>query len=312
MSHDSHLQHPNLHGTQYFSDNLVRLPEPDTDPDHDRLDGIDSSFVFDFESYDEPDDDRQRWTTWYDVDPLCRGPEPRPDWVVTSRGAIDTELGILKTGKEADVFLVERGDPHEPENTVVMAAKRYRGTEHRNFHRAASYTEGRSMKRSRDVRAVKRKSTWGRVVAAGEWAVSEWDALKRFWSIGLPVPYPVQIDGTEILMEWITIEGETAPRLAQTRPDRLLLESYYEQVRGALATMVQHGVVHGDLSAYNILAAGERLVIIDLPQIVDLVGNLNGMDFLMRDCANVCAWFRARGLEADEHDLFGELMAHAF
>jgi RIO kinase 1 len=303
------MSHDNLQGQQYFSDNLVRLPEPEST---DRLDGIDSSFVFDFDSYDEPDDDRQRWTTWYDVDPLCRGPEPLPDWVVTSRGAIDTELGILKTGKEADVFLLERADPHRPEEAVVMAAKRYRSTEHRTFHRAAAYMEGRSMKRSRDERAVKRKSTFGKLVAAGEWAISEWDALKRLWSMGLPVPYPVQIDGTEILMEWITHDGETAPRLAQTRPDRPLLESYFEQLRDALATMVQHGVVHGDLSAYNILAAGDRLVIIDLPQIVDLVGNLNGMDFLMRDCANVCAWFRSRGLEVDEHDLFGELLAHAY
>jgi RIO kinase 1 len=77
--------------------------------------------------------------------------------------------------------------------------------------------------------------------------------------------------------------------------------------------MVQNGVVHGDLSAYNILAQGDRLVLIDLPQVVDLVGNLNGMDYLHRDCANICAWFRARGLEtADEHALFGELMAHAY
>ena len=66
------------------------------------------SFVFDFRSYDEPDATNQRWTTWYDVEPLCRGPEPRPDWVITDRAAVDTELGILKTGKEADVFLLER------------------------------------------------------------------------------------------------------------------------------------------------------------------------------------------------------------
>ena len=276
------------------------------------LDGIDHRFVFDFESYDEPDDDRQRGTTWYDVEPLSRGPEPRPDWVVTSQGAIDTELGILKTGKEADVFLLERADPRDPERGVVMAAKRYRSSEHRTFHRAASYTEGRSMKRSRDERALKRKSTFGRQVAAGEWAISEWDALKRLWALGVPVPYPVQIDGTEILMEWITVDGETAPRLAQTRPEPALLASYFDQLRDALATMVQHGIVHGDLSAYNILAAGDRLVIIDLPQIVDLVGNLNGLDFLMRDCANICAWFRSRGLEVDEGELFGELMAHAF
>ena len=138
---------------EYVSDNLIRLPEPASvaeDRLDDTLSDIDPSFRIDFEQYDDPDDETQRWTTWYDVEPLCRGPEPRPDWVVTSRGAIDTELGILKTGKEADVFLVERADPLDPDGGVVMAAKRYRGTEHRTFHRSAAYTEGRSMKRSRD------------------------------------------------------------------------------------------------------------------------------------------------------------------
>ena len=289
-------------------------------PPPDDLADVDESFVFDFSRYDEPDGDNQRWTTWYDVEPLSRGPEPRPDWVVTSRGAIDTELGILKTGKEADVFLVERADPLEPGRGVVMAAKRYRSTEHRTFHRAAAYTEGRSMKRSRDQRALKRKSTFGRLVAAGEWAVSEWEALKRCWALGLPVPYPVQIDGQEILMEWITVPDPdaggdgvtTAPRLAQTRPAMPLLRSYFDQVTEALATLVQAGVVHGDLSPYNILAAGERLVIIDLPQVVDLVGNVNGMDYLLRDCTNVCTWFRSRGLAVDENELFSDLIAHAW
>src|SRR4051794_6616472 len=72
------------------------------------LDGVDPDFVFDFHSYDDLADG-QRWSTWLSVEPLSRGPEPRPDWLVTSQGAIDTELGILKTGKEADVHLVERG-----------------------------------------------------------------------------------------------------------------------------------------------------------------------------------------------------------
>ncbi|MGZ4486430.1 MAG: serine protein kinase RIO [Nocardioides sp.] len=283
---------------------------------------LDPRFVFDFEAYDDLPDG-QRWSTWLSVEPLCRGPQPRPDWVVTSQAAVDTDLGILKTGKEADAFLLERAVPgaerlDDPTGqSVVMVAKRYRSSEHRTFHRAAAYTEGRSMKRSRDERALKRNSTWGRIVAAGEWAVSEWDALKRCHALGLPVPYPVQIDGTEILMEWITVQDEdgttqTAPRLAQTRPRADLLASYYEQLRDALSTMVQAGIVHGDLSPYNTLAAGERLVVIDLPQVVDLVGNVNGMDFLLRDCANMCAWFRARGLAVDEHDLFGELLAHAF
>jgi RIO kinase 1 len=277
---------------------------------HPRLDGIDPSFVFDFRAYDDPDDTDQRWSTWHSVEPLCRGPEPRPDWVVTSQAAVDTDLGILKTGKEADVFLLERAEPDGP--SAVMAAKRYRGEEHRTFHRSAAYTEGRRTRNSRDTRALAKKTAHGRAVAAGQWAMAEWDSLKRLWSLGLPVPYPVQLDGTELMMEWITHDGDSAPRLAQTRPARDLLQCYFEQVRDVLGELARHGIVHGDLSPYNILAAGERLVVIDLPQVVDLVGNPAGPDFLLRDCTNVCTWFRARGLEVDEHDVFGELLAHAF
>jgi RIO kinase 1 len=71
-------------------------------------------------------------------------------------------------------------------------------------------------------------------------------------------------------------------------------------------------VAHGDLSPYNVLAAGDRLVVIDLPQAVDVVANPTGMEFLMRDCRNVCSWFASRGLDVDEHDLFAELLASAF
>jgi RIO kinase 1 len=284
--------------------------EPTVDP---RTVGIDPFFTFDFQAYADLDDATQRWSTWLDVEPLCRGPEPRPDWVVTDQAAVDTELGILKTGKEADVFLVERAVDGGP--CVVMAAKRYRSREHTSFHRSSAYTEGWSSRRSRDARAVKTKTTFGREVAAGQWANSEWEALKRFWLAGAPVPYPVQIDGTEILMEFIEVDGEAAPRLAQTRPEPDLLVSYFEQLREAMALLVQHGIVHGDLSPYNILAAGEKLVIIDLPQAIDVVGNSQGMDFLMRDCNNICTWFRRRGLAAelaDEHALFGDLIATAF
>ncbi len=206
-----------------MSSNTTGEPEPD--------------FTFAYTAYDDLGPS-ERWSSWDDLEPLMRGPEPRPDWVITSSGAIDTELGVLKTGKEADVHLVERRDPHAEGPGVVMAAKRYRTTDHRSFHRAAAYTEGRSMKRSRDNRALKRKSTWGRIVAASEWATSEWNALRVCTELGLPVPYPVQIDETEILMEWISHDGDTAPRLAQTRPDAALGASLYEQLRTALATMV--------------------------------------------------------------------------
>jgi len=275
---------------------------------------LDPFFVFDFRSADDPGDG-QRWSTWLSVEPLSRGPEPRPAWVVTSQAAVDTELGVLKTGKEADVFLVERAVPGDPEQSSVLAAKRYRSEEHRSFHRSTAYTEGRRTRNSRDGRALAKKSAHGRAVAAGQWAWAEWEALKRFWLAGVPVPYPVQIDGTEILMEFVDVDGQAAPRLAQTRPDPVLLRSYFDQLREAMFELARHGVAHGDLSPYNILAAGERLVIIDLPQAVDVVANPAGMEFLMRDCHNVCTWFQARGLDpslADEHALFGDLLGAAF
>ncbi|WP_395658330.1 serine protein kinase RIO [Nocardioides sp.] len=303
---------------------IDRTPDHPVDPTVDpTIDpAIDPAFVFDFRTYDEVGEG-QRWSTWLSVEPLCRGPEPRPDWLVTSQAAVDTELGVLKTGKEADAFLLERAVPGSPPpdegglgESVVMVAKRYRGEEHRDFHRSSAYTAGRKVRNTRDNRAMAKKSAHGRAVAAGQWAWAEWQALVRCHELGLAVPYPVQIDGTELLMEWITVEGEdgveTAPRLAQVRPDRPLLASYFEQVREFLAELARNGMVHGDLSAYNILAAGDRLVVIDLPQTLDLVGNPSGPDFLLRDCTNVCTWFRARGLEVDEQELFGDLMVHAF
>jgi RIO kinase 1 len=275
-------------------------PTPDLDP----------RFVFDFRAADDPEEG-QRFSTWLSVEPLCRGPEPRPEWVVTSQAALDTDLGVLKTGKEADVFVLERAVPDDPSQRVVMAAKRYRGEEHRSFHRSSAYTEGRRTRRTRDARALAKKTAHGRSVAAGQWAWAEWEALGRFWLAGVPVPYPVQIDGTEILMELVTVDGEPAPRLAQTRPRGDLLQSYFDQLRDAMAALARAGIAHGDLSPYNVLAAGDRLVVIDLPQVVDIVANPTGMDFLMRDCHNVCRWFAARGLDVDEHDLFAELLASA-
>lgn len=281
-----------------------------TEQDHTDLDLIDQRFVFEYTALEGPGDG-QRWTTWLDVERGSRGPDPRPDWVVTEQAAIDTELGVLKTGKEADVFLLERAVPEG--RGVLMAAKRYRSEEHRSFHRSTTYVEGRRTRNSRDTRALAKKTSHGRNIAAGQWAFAEWEALCRLWTAGVPVPYPVQIDGTEILMEFIDDgDGGAAPRLAQVRPRGELLRSYYDQIRGAMADLARAGIAHGDLSAYNILAQGNRIVLIDLPQVVDIVGNPQGMDFLMRDCHNMCAWFTSRGLEVDEHELFADLLTHAF
>jgi len=254
----------------------------------------------------------QRWSTWSSVEKGAHGPEPRPDWVVTDDGAVDTELGILKTGKEGDVFLVERAVPDDPVHRSLLAAKRYRDNDHRQFHRDAGYVEGRRIRKSREARAAARGTAFGRAVQAVEWANHEFAALSTLWSAGVPVPYPVQIDGTEILMEFIDVDGAAAPRLAQVRPDRARLESYFEQLREAMAILARRHVAHGDLSAYNILAQGDRIVIIDLPQVIDIVSNHSGVEFLLRDCRNVCAWFSSRGLHVDPDELLAELLAQAW
>jgi RIO kinase 1 len=258
-----------------------------------------------FVEVDEPGAS-QRWSTWDDIGVLA-GPQPWPDWVVTESAAVDTELGILKTGKEADVFLLERAVPatgSDPGRGVVLAAKRYRSHDHRMFHRDAGYTEGRRMRKSRDRRAAAKGTRWGRTVEAGQWAVAEFDHLSRLWSAGLAVPYPVQLDGTEILMELVTLaDGSGAPRLAQTRPPRELLERYWEQLTESLRVMAGLGLAHGDLSPFNL---------IDLPQAVDIVGNPQGVEFLARDCRNVATWFAARGLDVDGESLLADLLAYAF
>jgi RIO kinase 1 len=274
-----------------------------------------TDFTFDYRPLlDEDDlDDDQRFSTYWDVEPLMRGPQPTPDWLVTDRAAVDTDLGVLKTGKEADVFVLERAVPPgfttSGAQSCLVAAKRYRGAEHRDFHRSTTYTEGRRVRNSRDSRAMVKKSAYGRKVEASQWAWAEWESLKRCYALGVPVPYPIQIDGSELLMELVTVDGEPAPRLAGARPEPDLLRSWFHQLRDAMAALAAHGLAHGDLSPYNILAAGERLVIIDLPQVVDVVANPRGADFLQRDCHNVCTWFARRGLEIDEHELFAELMA---
>lgn len=300
-----------------ISDPTPHDPDP-SDTDAADPDDLRPSFRFDFEALDDLGPD-QRWSTWLAVQPLCRGPEPRPDWVVTSQGAVDTELGVLKTGKEADAHLLHRGLPDAdevPGLAVTMVAKRYRSPEHRDFHRSAVYTDGRRVRRSRDARAIERGSRYGREVAAGQWAWAEWQALGRLWQLGVPVPYPVQIDGTELLMEWIHLEGDdgpvTAPRLAQTRPTPALLAGWWEQLRDAMLMMAEAGLVHGDLSPYNVLAAGERLVIIDLPQIVDLIANPHGADLLHRDCLTMARWFAGKGLDVDGEALYGEVLGAAW
>lgn len=234
-----------------------------------------------------------RWSTW---DGAEHGPKPRPHWVITEHAAVDTELGVIKTGKEAEVHLIERAVPGT-DRRALMAAKRYRTAEHKLFHRDAGYLEGRRVRRSRETRAMANRTSFGRELIAGQWAGAEFAALARLWSDGVAVPYPVQVDGTELLLEFVgDDDGTAAPRLAQLRPSTAELCELWHQLAGALLGLARHGLTHGDLSAYNVLVQDGRLVLIDLPQVVDVIGNPQGPQFLSRDVQRIGEWFTARGL----------------
>ena len=241
----------------------------------------------------------ERWSTW---DKAAHGPKPWPDWVITDHAAQDIELGVLKTGKEADVHLVRRAVSADDPGTV-LAAKRYRDGDHRMFHRDSQYLEGRRVRESRQNRAMANRTAFGRSLIAEQWAAAEFGALCRLWTAGVPVPYPVQWEGTELLMEFIgEQDGTAAPRLAQLRPDADELRHLWQEMLAALAALARDGIAHGDLSAYNVLVHHGSLVLIDLPQVVDIVANPAGPEFLARDVRNITGWFTSRGLPTDVAD----------
>jgi RIO kinase 1 len=243
---------------------------------------------------DDGPPDGDRWSTWGDADE--HGPEPHPAWLITELAAADHELGVLKTGKEADVFLVERALPGT-DRAALLAAKRYRGGDHRLFHRDAGYLEGRRVRASREMRAMETRSHFGRNLIAQQWAVAEFAALRELWTVGAPVPYPVQRIGTELLLEFIgDADGAAAPRLVQLRPAGRELADLWEQLVDAMVVLARRGYAHGDLSPYNLLVHGGEVILIDLPQLVDVVANPQGRQFLWRDVQAVSRWFLARGL----------------
>jgi RIO kinase 1 len=258
-----------------------------------------------------------RWSTWDQSEAGNRGSEPYPDWLVRDLAAVDTELGVVKTGKEADVHLVRRGVPGT-DRECLLAAKRYRSAEHRMFHRDAGYLEGRRVRESRTNRAMAKRTGFGRETIAATWALAEWGALRHLWDVGEQlgvriVPYPVQILGSELLLEFLgTPDGEAAPRLVQLRPNPDELDDLWRQSLDGLTVLARCGLAHGDLSPYNMLVHEGRLVLIDLPQVVDVVSNPRGPEFLARDVHNVVSWFTTRGkVGLDTAELTQDLLYEA-
>ena len=197
--------------------------------------------------------DGQRWSTWPATQPSERGPEPRPSWLVTSAAAVDTELGILKTGKEADVTSSSVPFRTPPgAGAHVLAAKRYRDGEHRDFHRSAQYQEGRTVRRTRDQRAIERGSSYGRGSRrrSGRSPSSTRSAGCR---LGAPVPYP-GADQRHRAAARVHRRPAAWRRPGCAVPRRPAGAAGAARPGGRLPpARARAGFAHGDLSPYNLL-----------------------------------------------------------
>lgn len=202
-------------------------------------------------------------------------------------GLIDEVLRELKSGKEAAVYVVVAGGD-------VCCAKVYKEADHRNFRKSAEYREGRKVRNSRQARAMAKRSNYGRREQEEAWQSAEVDALYRLASAGVRVPRPrIFIDGV-LLMELITdAEGNAAPRLNDVELSADQARAYHRQLLTEVVRMLCAGIIHGDLSEYNILIGADGPVIIDLPQAVSAAGNNNARQMLERDVDNLNTYFGA-------------------
>jgi RIO kinase 1 len=242
-----------------------------------------------------------------------------PDWLVPEPYT-DADLGVLKTGKEAQVSLVERTGltqqsllarklylPREVKQKGVLEAMGVQRAS--QFRNDVAYREGRQFRKSRDRRAVERMSTHGKALLQERWTNHEHDVMRVLWEAGARVPYPVNIADDRFDMEYIGDRSQAAPTLARLRPRGRQLHAVWDQLVDNLRLVVSTGYAHGDLSAYNLLWWRDELWLIDFPQAVDIAANPMGLDFLHRDVENITAWFGRQGLRRDPDELFALLLA---
>jgi len=249
----------------------------------------------------------------------------QPAWLITDPEPYDQyDLGPLKTGKEAAVFLVERVAPDG--RSCLLAHKRYRprrvthkgelealGFQHvASFVNDRAYRDGRKIANTRDRRAVEKKTRHGRSVLRNDWPNVEFAMLERLSGARVSVPYPVARTDDGVLMQYLGDRTMAAPRLVHAGLDRSRVAEVATALVDNLRRMVEAGVVHADLSVYNLLWWDEQLWIIDVPQAVDIGANDQALDFLHRDLVNVASWFRSRDVAFEPAQIFSELVAIAF
>jgi len=200
-------------------------------------------------------------------------------------GLVDEVIRQLMSGKEAMVFVVRCGEE-------IRCAKVYKEANKRSFRQSVDYTEGRKVKNSRQARAMERGSKYGRKAQEEAWQSAEVDALYRLAAAGVRVPKPYNFHEGVLLMELVTDDsGNAAPRLNDLVLTEEVAREYHHALIQQVVRMLCAGVVHGDLSEYNILVGSDGPVIIDLPQAVDAAGNNHASSMLDRDVTNLANYF---------------------
>ena len=198
-------------------------------------------------------------------------------------GVIDEVIRSLKSGKEASVYVVRAGDD-------IRCAKVYKDMRQRSFQARAQYQEGRKVRGSRDARAMSKSTRYGRKEQEAAWKNTEVDALYRLADAGVQVPRPYGYFNGVLVMELVTDEeGRSAPRLGEVELSPETAREYHAFLIRQIVRMLCVGLIHGDLSEYNVLVAPHGPVIIDLPQAVDAAGNNGALAMLERDVGNINA-----------------------
>lgn len=200
-------------------------------------------------------------------------------------GLIDEVISQLMSGKEAQVYIVRCGDK-------LRCAKIYKEANKRSFKQAAQYQEGRQVRNSRDARAMGKKSRYGQRGHEEAWLNAEVDALRRLHHAGVRVPQTHGFVDGVLLMDMITdADGDVAPRLNDVEMSAADAVRFHGSVMQDVVKMLCAGLIHGDLSEFNVLMAADGPVIIDLPQAVNAAGNNSAASMLMRDVENMTRYF---------------------
>ncbi len=198
-------------------------------------------------------------------------------------GVIDAVMRPLKSGKEAAVYVVRAGDE-------VRCAKVYKDMAQRSFQQRVQYQEGRKVRGSREARAISRATRYGRKQQETAWKNTEVEALYRLRDAGVRVPEPYGYFHGVLVMELVVdADGHSAPRLGEVEPSPEQARDFHRFLVRQVVKMLCEGLIHGDLSAYNVLVAADGLVLIDFPQVVSAAGNNAARAMLLRDVNNLTA-----------------------